>query len=101
MDDNDEGVGEGQEIKNVSKGLEIWGQQRRLLRRDDGPQELATTTEASEEEDETKVLTTTTEASIEEAEDITRLSERFQQQRRRCVYGNPEVSTATPEASIE
>ena len=45
--------------------------------RDDGPGELATTTEASTEEDDPKVLTTTAEASIEEAEDRTRLSERL------------------------
>ena len=62
---------------------------------------MDTSTEALEEEDDPEVSTITMEASIEEAEDITRLSERFQQQRRRCVYGNPEVSTATPEASIE
>ena len=37
------------------------------MRHNDGPEELATTTEASVEEDEPKVLTTTTEASIEKA----------------------------------
>ena len=39
---------------------------------------MATTTEASAEEDDPKVSTMTTEASIEEAEDTTRLSECIQ-----------------------
>ena len=38
---------------------------------------MATTTEAPAEGDEPKVLKITTEASIEEAEDTTRLSERL------------------------
>ena len=57
-----------------------------MLRCDDGPEELSTTTEASAEEDEPEVLTTTMEASIEEAEDTTRPSERLRRRRRRCVY---------------
>ena len=55
----------------------IWGQRRRLRRRDDGPDKLATTTEASVEEDEPKVLMTTTEALAEEAEEKMRPSERL------------------------
>ena len=39
---------------------------------------MATTTEASAEEDDPEVSTMTTEASIEEAEDTTRLSESLQ-----------------------
>ena len=61
----------------MSEGLEIQEQQRRLLRHDDGPEELTNTMEASTEEDEPKVLTMTTEASIEEAENTTLPSERF------------------------
>ena len=61
----------------MSKGSEIRGRQRRLLHRNYGPVELATTTEASEEEDDPNLLTTTTEASIEEAEDTTHPSERL------------------------
>ena len=45
----------------------IQERQGMLQRCDDGPEELATTTEASE--DEPKVSTTTTDASAEEAED--------------------------------
>ena len=61
----------------MSEGSDIWEPQRRLLRRDDGPEELATTTEALAEVDEPEVLTTITDASIEEAEDTTLLSERL------------------------
>ena len=71
----------------MSKGLDIWGRQRRLRCRDDGPEELATTTKTSTEEDEPEVLTTTTEASAEEAEETTHPSERLQRQWRRFVYG--------------
>ena len=46
---------------------------------------MATTTEASAEEDDPKVSKTTTDASIEEAEDKTRLSELL---RRVNVYDN-------------
>ena len=46
----------------MSKGLDIRGRRRRLMRRDDGPEELATMTEASAEEDEPEVSTMTTEA---------------------------------------
>ena len=55
----------------------IWGQQRRLQRRDDGPDKLATTTEASAEEDALKVLMTKTEVLEEEAEEKMRPSERL------------------------
>ena len=44
----------------------IWGQRQRIRRHDDGPEELATTTEASSEKDEPEDLTTTTEALSEE-----------------------------------
>ena len=47
------------------------------MRRDYRHEELVTTTEALAEEDEPVVLTTATEASIEEAEDTTRPSERL------------------------
>ena len=46
---------------------------------------MTTTMEASSEEDDPEVSTMTTDASIKEAEDITRLSERL---RRVNVYGN-------------
>ena len=46
-------------MQNVSKVSEIREQRRRLLRRNDGPEELATTTEASIEEDEPEVMTKT------------------------------------------
>ena len=48
-----------------------------MWRRNDGPEKLATTKEASAEEDDPKVSTSTTEASAEEAENTTRLSERL------------------------
>ena len=46
----------------------ICGKRQRLQRRDDGPEEFATTTEVSSEEDDTKELKTTADASEEEAE---------------------------------
>ena len=61
----------------MSKGLEIQGRLWRLRRRNDGPEELATTTEASTEEDKPKVSTTIMEASDEKAEETTRPSERL------------------------
>ena len=68
------GVGRGQGIYDASKILEtttealrIQGQQRRLRRLDDGPEELATTTEALAEEYEPEVSATTTEALAEES----------------------------------
>ena len=65
----------------MSEGLDIWGRQQRLMRCNDRPEELATTTKASVEKDEPEVLTTATDASIEEAEDKTRLSERLRRRR--------------------
>ena len=53
----------------MSKESEIRGRRQRLLRLDDGPKELAATTEASSEGNDTDILTTTTEASYEEVED--------------------------------
>ena len=79
----------------MSEGSEIQGRRQRLRRRDDGPDELATTTKASTEEYEPKVSTTRTEASIEEAEEITRPSERLQRRRRQCVYRLRELMTTT------
>ena len=67
IDDDDGSVGRGRGIDDVSKGLEIRGQRRRLRRCDNGPEELATTVEVSAEEYEPKVLTTTTEASSKDA----------------------------------
>ena len=64
----------------------IWGQQQRLWRCDDGPEELATTMVASAEEDDPED-STTTEASAEEAEDTPRLIERLRRRMRKCVYG--------------
>ena len=52
-------------------------------------------TEALAEEDKPEVLTTTTEASIEEAEDTKRPSERIQRERLRCVYGLRALTTTT------
>ena len=77
----------------MSEGSEIWGRRRRLRRRNDRPEELATNMEASSEEDYTKVFTTTTEASIEEAENTTRLSERLQRKMRQYVYGKRVLMT--------
>ena len=56
---------------------------------------MATTTEASAEEDDPKASAMTTEASIEEAEDTTRLSECIQ---RVNVYddGGASVITGRP-----
>ena len=73
----------------------IWGRQKWLQRRDDRPEELATTMEASSEEDDPKDLTTKTEASAEEAEETTRPSERLRWQRRQCVYRPRELTTTT------
>ena len=101
IDNNNRGVGGGQGIDNVFEGSNIWGRRWRMLRCDDGPYELYTTTEALAEDDDPGVLTTTNEASIEEAEDTTHLSELLRRRRHLCVYGQPKVLTATTEASIE
>ena len=79
----------------MSKRSEIRGRQQRLLRCNDGPEELATTTEASVEEDEPEILTTTTEASIEKVEDTMPPSERLRRWRRWCVYGLRVLTTTT------
>ena len=50
----------------MSEGYEIQGRRQRLLRRDEGPEKLATTTGASAEEEDPEVSKTTTEASNEE-----------------------------------
>ena len=84
----------------MSEVSEIRGRRRRLLRRNGRLEGLATTMEAWEEEDEPEVSTTTTEASIEEAEDTTCLSEHFRRQRCQCVY-RPTVLTTTTMASAE
>ena len=57
-----------------------------LRRQDNGPEELATTTETSAEEDEPEVSKTTTDASAEGAEDTMRLSERLRRRRIWCFY---------------
>ena len=59
----------------MSEGSDIRGRRQRIRRRNNRPEGLATMTEASAEEDDPEVSTTTTEEPIEEAEDITRLSE--------------------------
>ena len=83
INDEDGCVGGGRGIDDASKVLEtttgaarIWGQRQRLRRRDDRPEELATTTKSLEDEYDPKVSTTTTDASAEEAEETTRLRER-------------------------
>ena len=68
--------------------------------RDDGHEELETTMEALEEEDELKVWMTIVEASMEEAEETTRPSERLQHKSWWCVYGI-RVLTKTTAASVE
>ena len=77
------------------EGSEIRGRRWKLLRRDYGPEELATTTETSAKEDDPEVSTTTTEASIKEGEDTMRLSEHLRRRRRRCVYGIRVLTMAT------
>ena len=79
----------------MSEGLDIWGRRRRLQRCDDGPEELATTTEASAEEDDPEVSTMTTYASDEELEETKSPSELLRWQRRRCVYGLRVLTTMT------
>ena len=56
---------------------------------------MATTAEVSAEVDNPEVSTMTTDASIEEAEDTTRLSEHLQPKRRRCVYELRVLATIT------
>ena len=94
-------VGRRRGIENASEGLEmttkaamIRGQQRRLQSRNDGPEELATTTEASIEKDNPEDSTTTAEALAEEAEETTRLRERLRRRIWKCVYGPRELTTA-------
>ena len=89
---NGGGVRRGQGIDNASEGSEttieterIWGRQQRLRSRDERPEELTTTTEASEEKYDPKDLTTT-DALAEEADAKTQLRERLQRRRRKCVY---------------
>ena len=79
----------------MSKRSGIWGRRRRLRCCNDGPKELATTTEASTEEDEPEVSTKTTEASDEEEEETTHPSERLQWQWRRFIYGIRLLMTTT------
>ena len=97
---DDGGVGRGRGKEYAYEGLEkpmewarIWGQRRRLQRRNDRPEKLATTTEASVEEDYPEVSTKTTDASAEESEEKKLPSERLQQQKRRCVYGLKVLTT--------
>ena len=59
-----------------------------------------TTTVESVEEDGPEDSETTMEASAEESEDTTHLSERLQWRRRRCVYG-PRELMKTKVASAE
>ena len=94
LSNNNGGVGGGLGIYDASEVSEMTteadimrGQQRRLRRLYDGPEESATTMEASSEEDDPGDSTTTTNASAEEAEETTRLIEHLQQWRRWCVYG--------------
>ena len=70
LSNNEGGIGKGRWICDASEGLEtttevsrIQGQQHRLRRQDDRPEELKTMTEALSEENKPEVLTTTTEAS--------------------------------------
>ena len=93
-------------MDNASKGLEtteeaarIRGKRRRLRRRDDGPDELATTTEASE--DKSEESTTTNKVSAEETEEPTRLSERLQWRSHRCICGPRELAMKMTLVSAE
>ena len=61
---------------------------------------MATATEALAEEDEPKESMTTTEASAEESEETTRLSECLRWRRRQCICG-PRELTMTTVASTE
>ena len=61
------------------------GQRLRLPRCNDGTEELEKKMEASAEEDDPEDSTMTTEASAEEAEETTHLSERLQRRRQWCV----------------
>ena len=81
----------------MTESASIWGQQWRLRHCGGGPEELATTKEASAEQDVTKVLTMTTEVSAEEAEETTHPSDYLRRQRRRCVYGIRVLTTTTVE----
>ena len=71
--DNGRGVDRRIGIEDASEGSEttaevarIQGQQRRLWRRNDGPEKLATTMEALEEKEYPEESTTTTEVAAEE-----------------------------------
>ena len=108
IDVNSRVVGGGRLIDDASNVSEttaeaarVWERQQRIRRRDDGPEELATTAESSAEEDEPKDSTTTTEASAEEAEETTRPSERLQLRRRQCIYGPRELTTKTAASAEE
>ena len=70
-------------------------QQRRMWRRNDGPEEFAIMTEVSAEEDDPEDSTTMTEASLDESEETARLSERLRQRRQRCVYCHRKLTTAS------
>ena len=59
----------------MSEGSDIRGRHWWMLHHNDGPDKLATMTEALAEEDYPEFLTATTEASFEEAEDTTRPGE--------------------------
>ena len=72
-------------LDDFSEVSEIWGQRRRLWRRNGEPEELETTTEALSEEDYPEVLTTRMQASAEESEKTTHPSERLQRRRRQYV----------------
>ena len=85
----------------TAEAANIWGQQQRLRRCDDGPEKLATMAEALTEEDETEESTAKTEASEEEGEETTRPSECIQRRMRRCVYGPSELTTTTAESAEE
>ena len=88
-------------LDTTTETAKIRGQQRRLWRRDNKPEELAKSAEALAEEYEPKDWMAMTEASVEEAEETTRPSERLQRRRRRCVYGPRELTTTTAASEKE
>ena len=79
----------------------IRGRQLRLWSCDDRPEELSTTTEASEEKNDPEELRMKKKASAEEAGETTLPSECLQRRRWRYVYGPREFTTTTSESEEE
>ena len=79
----------------------IRGRQLRLWSCDDRPEELSTTTEASEEKNDPEELRMKKKALSEEAEETTLPSECLQRRRWQYVYGPREFTTTTSESEEE